>query len=45
MGVPDFIENRPKKAAQYGSGVHKILIKKVLKDFDEVAFMKQLRGF
>ena len=45
MGVPDFIENRPKKAAQYGSGVHKILVKKALKDFDEVAFMKQLRGF
>lgn len=45
LGVPDFIKNRPKKAAQYGSGVHKILIKKALKDFDDVAFMKQLRGF
>lgn len=45
MGVPDFIKNRPKKAAQYGSGVHKILIKKVLKDFDNDAFMKQIRGF
>ncbi len=45
MGVPEFIAQRPKKAAQYGSGVHKILTKKVLKDFDEIAFMKQLRGF
>lgn len=45
MGVPEFIAQRPKKAAQYGSGIHKILTKKVLKDFDEIEFMKQLRGF
>ncbi|MFH1056076.1 MAG: asparagine synthase C-terminal domain-containing protein [Candidatus Altiarchaeota archaeon] len=25
MGVPDYIADRPKKAAQYGSGVHKLL--------------------
>ncbi|EKF85052.1 asparagine synthase (glutamine-hydrolyzing) [Methanobacterium formicicum] len=32
MGVPFEIVKRPKKAAQYGSGIHKILRKKVLKD-------------
>ncbi|AEG18047.1 asparagine synthase (glutamine-hydrolyzing) [Methanobacterium paludis] len=32
LGVPDEIVKRPKKAAQYGSGIHKILVKKVLKD-------------
>ncbi len=32
LGVPDEIVKRPKKAAQYGSGIHKILMKKVLKD-------------
>jgi len=32
LGVPPEIVNRPKKAAQYGSGIHKILRKKVLKD-------------
>lgn len=32
LGVPHEIVSRPKKAAQYGSGVHKILVKKVLKD-------------
>lgn len=32
LGVPKEIVSRPKKAAQYGSGVHKILVKKVLKD-------------
>ncbi len=30
IGVPYEIVRRPKKAAQYGSGVHKILMKKVL---------------
>ncbi len=44
-GVPPFIAHRPKKAAQYGSGIHKILIKKVLKDFDEEYFIQKLRGF
>jgi asparagine synthase (glutamine-hydrolysing) len=32
IGVPPEIVRRPKKAAQYGSGIHKILVKKVLKD-------------
>ncbi|MGB9201681.1 asparagine synthase (glutamine-hydrolyzing) [Methanobacterium sp.] len=32
IGVPSEIVRRPKKAAQYGSGIHKILVKKVLKD-------------
>ncbi|MBZ2165379.1 asparagine synthase (glutamine-hydrolyzing) [Methanobacterium spitsbergense] len=32
IGVPYEIVRRPKKAAQYGSGIHKILVKKVLKD-------------
>jgi len=32
VGVPTEIVRRPKKAAQYGSGIHKILVKKVLKD-------------
>ncbi len=32
IGVPAEIVRRPKKAAQYGSGIHKILVKKVLKD-------------
>lgn len=45
LGVPAEIVNRPKKAAQYGSGIHKILIKKVLTSFDQEAFMKNLRGF
>ncbi len=31
LGVPEEIVERPKKAAQYGSGIHKMLIKKVLK--------------
>ena len=34
IGVDKEIAERPKKAAQYGSGIHKILIKKVLKDID-----------
>jgi asparagine synthase (glutamine-hydrolysing) len=40
LGVPPEIVNRPKKAAQYGSGIHKILRKKVLKD---PAFMDNLK--
>ena len=32
IGVPAEIVRRPKKAAQYGSGIHKILVKNVLKD-------------
>jgi asparagine synthase (glutamine-hydrolysing) len=45
IGVPEFIALRPKKAAQYGSGIHKILIKKVLPYFDHESFMKDLCGF
>ncbi|MDO5850854.1 MAG: asparagine synthase-related protein, partial [Methanobacteriaceae archaeon] len=33
FGLPDYICDRPKKAAQYGSGINKILKKKVLKGF------------
>lgn len=40
MGVPPEIVKRPKKAAQYGSGIHKILKKRVLKDPE---YMQQLR--
>lgn len=32
IGVMDDVVKRPKKAAQYGSGIHKILVKKVLND-------------
>ena len=32
IGLPAEIVKRPKKAAQYGSGIHKILVKKVLRD-------------
>ena len=32
IGVPKDVVLRPKKAAQYGSGVHKILTKKVFRD-------------
>ena len=32
LGVPEEIVKRPKKAAQYGSGIHKLLVKKVLKE-------------
>ncbi len=31
MGVPDYIAFRPKKAAQYGSGIDKVIKKKILK--------------
>lgn len=34
MGLPHQWAYRPKKAAQYGSGIHKILEKKVLKGID-----------
>lgn len=32
LSVPEFIVKRPKKAAQYGSGIHQLLVKKVFKD-------------
>ncbi|BDZ68455.1 asparagine synthase (glutamine-hydrolyzing) [Methanobacterium ferruginis] len=41
LGVPHEIVKRPKKAAQYGSGIHKILKKKVLKDPD---YMEELKN-
>jgi len=34
LGVPKEIVKRPKKAAQYGSGIHKMLVRRVLKDED-----------
>ena len=40
-GVPEMIVSRPKKAAQYGSGIHKILVRKVLKD---ESYMKTLNS-
>ncbi|MBQ6813291.1 MAG: asparagine synthetase B [Methanobrevibacter sp.] len=43
IGVPDYIAERPKKAAQYGSGINKILKKKVLKDFDMEGFLESLK--
>ena len=44
MGVPDYIALRPKKAAQYGSGINKILKKKVLRSFDMEEFMESLKN-
>ncbi|WP_321421503.1 asparagine synthase (glutamine-hydrolyzing) [uncultured Methanobacterium sp.] len=41
MGVPSEIVKRPKKAAQYGSGIHKILRKKVLKDSEYMEKLKK----
>jgi len=32
---------RPKKAAQYGSGIHKLLIKKVLKKKDYSKYLDE----
>ncbi|BAW31240.1 MAG TPA: asparagine synthetase B [Methanothermobacter sp.] len=43
MGVPDFIAKRPKKAAQYGSGIDKILRKRILPGFDYESFMENLK--
>ena len=40
-GVPEEIASRPKKAAQYGSGIHKILVRKVFKD---ESYMKTLNS-
>ena len=44
IGVPDYIADRPKKAAQYGSGINKILKKKVLRSFDIKEFMDCLKN-
>ena len=43
IGVPDYIADRPKKAAQYGSGINKILKKKILGSFDIEEFMDSLK--
>jgi asparagine synthase (glutamine-hydrolysing) len=40
LNVPQFIVKRPKKAAQYGSGIHQLLIKRVLKDQNYVNKLK-----
>jgi len=42
MGVPEYIAMRPKKAAQYGSGIDKVLRRKILPEFDHEAFMRRL---
>ena len=44
IGVPDYIADRPKKAAQYGSGINKILKRRVLKSFDMEEFMDSLKN-
>ncbi|MDR3063524.1 MAG: asparagine synthetase B [Methanobrevibacter sp.] len=44
MGIPPYVALRGKKAAQYGSGIHKILMKKVLKDFDFEDYLKNLKN-
>ena len=44
IGVPDYIADRPKKAAQYGSGINKILKKKVLRSFDIEEFIDSLKN-
>lgn len=44
IGVPDYIVDRPKKAAQYGSGINKILKKRVLRSFDMEEFMDNLKN-
>lgn len=43
MGAPDFIAKRPKKAAQYGSGIDKILRRRILPGFDHESFMENLK--
>ena len=43
IGVPDYIADRPKKAAQYGSGINKILKRRVLKSFDMEEFIESLK--
>lgn len=41
LGVPPEIVKRPKKAAQYGSGIHNILRKRVLKDPEYIQQLKE----
>ena len=40
LGLDKQIAYRPKKAAQYGTGIDKILRKKVLKDIDIEEYLK-----
>lgn len=42
--LPDYICDRPKKAAQYGSGINKILKKKVLRGFGIEEFVESLKN-
>lgn len=42
--LPDYIVERPKKAAQYGSGINKILKNKVLKGFGIEEFINSLKN-
>ena len=42
--LPDYVCDRPKKAAQYGSGINKILKKKVLKGFGIEEFVESLKN-
>lgn len=44
FNLPDYICDRPKKAAQYGSGINKILKKKVLKGFGIEEFVEALKN-
>jgi len=44
IGIDKEIAMRPKKAAQYGSGINKILKKKVLKDTDINKIMMDIMG-
>ena len=44
LGVPDNVADRPKKAAQYGSGINKILKKKALRSFDMEEFLDSLKN-
>jgi len=43
LNIPGFVADRPKKAAQYGSGINKILKKRVLKDFDIEKFLEDYK--
>ena len=45
MGVPEYIAYRPKKAAQYGTGIDKIIKKKLLKkeEFNKLIWKKSIK--
>lgn len=44
LDIPEYISYRQKKAAQYGSGINKILKKKILKEFDYEQFFIDLKN-